>query len=154
MSVRNTNAVVRLVLDFMSFSILVLFCFAGSADQSRSLASFNDLLQNLQPRRLYRSHASSRHEPKALVLSAAVDDLNVIVRRRVMERGTGVLGDEAEELFPPRVIDKREDSLAYRLQFLNADSANASGNGFAPGFGDFLHVYGIEWHNVRSAFLC
>ena len=46
------------------------------------------------------------------------------MRRRVMEGGAGVLRDEAEEFFPPWVIDKREELFAERLQFLDADCAN------------------------------
>jgi hypothetical protein len=61
-----------------------------------------------------------------------VDDLNAVVRRRVMERGARVLGDEAEELFPPRVIRKREELFAERLQLFGADCANGCGNWLAP----------------------
>jgi hypothetical protein len=56
-----------------------------------------------------------------------VDDLNVVVRRRVVERSAGVFGDEAEEFFPPWVIHKREESFAERLQLFDADCANGSG---------------------------
>src|SRR5882724_6338863 len=116
--------------------------------EARGLAPFDDLLQNPQPVRLHRSHAGSRHEPHTLVLVAAVDDLNAIVRRRVIERGAGVLGDEAEELLPPRVIHTREEFFAERLQLLRANCANGFVDGFAPGFRDFLHVYSVEWHDV------
>jgi hypothetical protein len=78
----------------------------------------------------------------------AIDDLNAIVRRRVMERGAGVLVDEGEELLPPRVIHTREEFFAERLQLLPANCANGFGDGFAPGFRDFLDVYGVEWHDV------
>src|SRR5437762_6518249 len=113
-----------------------------------SLASFDDLLQNPQSLRLHRAHANSRHEPHALLLSVAVDDLNAVVRRRMMERGARVLGDEAEELFPPRVIHKREEFFAERLQLLRADGAYGFRDRLAPGFRDFLHVYGFEWHDA------
>ena len=70
------------------------------------------------------------------------------MRRRVIERGAGVLGDEAEELLPPRVIHTREEFFAERLQLLRANCANGFVDGFAPGFRDFLHVYSVEWHDV------
>ena len=120
-----------------------------SREEARDLAPFDDLLQNPQPLRLHRAHADSRHEPHALVLGVTVDDLNVVVRRRVMKCGAGVRGDEVEELFPPRVIHKREELFAERFQFLDADCANGFRNRLAPGFRDFLHVYCVEWHNVR-----
>ena len=73
-----------------------------------------------------------------LVLGVAVDDLNAVVRRRVMEGSAGVLGDEGEELLPPRVIHMREKFFAERFQLFDADCTNGPGNGFAPGFRDFL----------------
>ena len=60
------------------------------------LAPFDDLLQNPQPLRLHRAHADSRHEPHALVLGVAVDDLNAVVRRRVMERITVIEQDDPD----------------------------------------------------------
>ncbi len=77
-----------------------------------------------------------------------VDDLNAVVRRRVMERGAGVLVDEAEELLPPRVIHTREEFFAERRQLLRANCANGFRDRLAPGFRDFLHVYSVEWHDV------
>jgi len=110
----------------------------ADSDEARGLAPFDDLLQNPQPLRLHRAHADSRHEPHPLVLGVAVDDLNAVVRRRVMEGSAGVVGEEGEEPFPPRVIEMREESFAERLQLFDADCANGSDNGFAPGFRDFL----------------
>jgi len=112
------------------------------------LAAFDDLLQNPEPLRLHWAHANSRREPHALIPGVAIDDLNVVMGRRVMERGARVVGDEAEELFPPWVIHKREELFAKRLQLLDAKGANGFRDRLAPGFRDFLHVYSFEWHDV------
>src|SRR3981189_3452628 len=97
---------------------------AESRGEARGLAPVDDLLQNPQPLRLHRTHADSWHEPHALVLVAAIDDLSMVVGRRVVELCAAVVSDEAEDLSPPRVIDKREESFAERLQLFRANCAN------------------------------
>ena len=64
------------------------------------------------PARLERSHPASRQEPHALILIAAVNDIDVIARHRVVEGGARILGDELKEGVPPRVICVMEDFFA------------------------------------------
>jgi hypothetical protein len=71
-----------------------------------------------------------------------------------MECGAGILGDEVEELLPPMVFDIREESFAERLQFLDADRVDGVLDGFAPRFGEFVHVQIFGWHDVGLVCCC
>jgi hypothetical protein len=42
----------------------------------------------------------------------------------MVKDGAGILGDEAEELFPPRIIGVPKDLISDRLEFFNADRAD------------------------------
>ena len=64
--------------------------------------------------------ARTRQEPHALVLIAAVNDMDAVARGRVMECGAGVLGNESEESFPPWIISVDENLFANLLEFFGA----------------------------------
>ena len=78
----------------------------------RSRTCLNHFLHHLFSARLQRSHSASRPEPHALILIAAVNNIDFIARHRVVEGGARILGDELKEGMPPRVIRGMEDLFA------------------------------------------
>src|SRR5436853_7144404 len=73
-----------------------------------STASCDHVLHDLAAGRLQWPHAASGQEPHAFVFVAAVNNVDAVARDGVMECGAGVLGNESEEGFPPRVVGVTE----------------------------------------------
>ena len=68
------------------------------------MGACDHVLHNLPAPSLQWPHAGPRQEPHALIVVAAVKNIDAVARHRVMECGTGIFGNEPEESFPPWVI--------------------------------------------------
>src|SRR5881296_4069456 len=86
-----------------------------SRERSSSMRSRDHVLHNLTACRLQWPHAASGQEPHAFVFVAAVNNIDAVARDRVMECGAGVLSNESEESFPPRVVGIMENLFAKLL---------------------------------------
>jgi hypothetical protein len=89
-----------------------------------STLSPNDITHHLTARGLQWSHATPRKEPHAFVLIAAVNDINAVAHHSVMKSRPGILSDESEELFPPRIIRVAKNFVSERFEFFDAHCSN------------------------------
>lgn len=112
------------------------------------MVDLDHFLHDLPPLRLQWPHAASRQEPHAFVSVAAVKSIDPVAGNRVMEGGSGVLGDESEERLPPRIIDMPEELFPKLLEFFNADDRNGLGNGFAAVFVEPFRIEFLEGHII------
>src|SRR5205814_476281 len=76
----------------------------GSA--APSTLSANYFAHHLAASGLQWSHAAPREEPHALILIAAVNDVDAVAHNCVMKSGAGILSNEAEELFAARDLQR------------------------------------------------
>ena len=86
-----------------------------AAGESRSPAARDDFLHRLPACRLQWPESASRQEPHAFVFVAAVHNIDTVTHDGVMKCATGVLGNESEEGFPPRIISVFEHFFPNRL---------------------------------------
>src|SRR6476660_5934000 len=119
------------------FSLLIS-CLEKSECQNRTLRhtgrsfgaaaastfSSNDFAHHLPARGLQWSHAAPWEEPHALILIAAVNDVDAVTHHRVMKSGAGILSNEAEELLPPRIVCVTKDFVSQRLEFFDGHRTN------------------------------
>src|SRR5438874_12849328 len=80
-----------------------------------SMASCDYLLHDLTAGRLQWSHSASGQEPHPFIFVAAVNNVDAVAGDPVMECGAGVLSNESEEGFPPRVVGIMENLFAKLL---------------------------------------
>src|SRR4029453_5458199 len=71
-------------------------------------ASRDHLLHDLPACRLQWAHAAARQEQHPFVLIAGIHNIDPVARDGVMERGTGVFGDELKKSVPPRITGHGE----------------------------------------------
>ena len=89
-----------------------------------STLSANYFAHHLPARGLQWSHAAPREEPHALILIAAVNDVDAVAHNCVMKSGAGILSNEAEELLAPRIVCVTKDFVSERLEFFDGHCAN------------------------------
>jgi hypothetical protein len=67
---------------------------------------------HLPARGLQWSHAAAREEPHALILIAAVNNVDAVAHNCVMKSGAGILSDEPKERFPPGIVCVTKDFVS------------------------------------------
>ena len=72
------------------------------------MCSCDHFLHDLPTGRLQWAHAAPGQEPHALILVAAVHNVDAVAGDCVMECSAGVLGNESEEGLAPRIIGVTE----------------------------------------------
>src|SRR5438876_6118839 len=115
-----------------------------------STLSADYFAHHLPARGLQWSHAAARQKPHALILIAAVNNVDAVAHDCVMKSGAGILSNEGEELLPPRIICVTKDLVSERLQFFDADRPDRVCNRFAPLFIQVLKIKFFEWHIMFS----
>src|SRR5436190_12023559 len=96
----------------------------SSTSRAPSTLSANCFAHHLPARGLQWSHAAPREEPHALILIAAVNDVDAVAHNCVMKSGAGILSNEAEELLAPRIVWVPKDFVSERLEFFDGHCAN------------------------------
>src|SRR4029077_9460493 len=79
---------------------------------------------HLPARGLQWSHAAPREEPHALILIAAVHDVDAVAHNCVMKSSARILSHESEEILPPRIVCVTKDFVSERLEFFDAHCTN------------------------------
>ena len=89
-----------------------------------STLSADHFAHHLSARGLQWSHAAPREEPHALILIAAVNNVDAVAHNCVLERGAGILSDEPKERFPPGIVCVTKDFVSERFEFFDAHCTN------------------------------
>src|SRR6266487_6718855 len=85
-----------------------------------STLSADYFAHHLSARGLQWSHAAPREKPHALILIAAVNNVDAVAHNCVVERGAGILSDEPKERFPPGIVCVTKDFVSKRFEFFDA----------------------------------
>ena len=95
-----------------------------------STVAFDHFLHDLPPSHLQWPHTATGQEPHTFVLVAAIEKIDAVAGRRVMECGAAVFGKELKESLPPGMVGLRKKLLPQFLELFDTNRAN--------GFGDRL----------------